>query len=150
MAKGVKLNIMTQASSGFTSVVGSEGTTYYYKFTGGNKGVPGGGNQNEGNNDFGFDDPPVAETFTVVFQGVPPNTYEFPANAFVSKTTNSDLTGSNTSTTVTVSDSGATRPPVPPGPTADFSYGVKVKVVKEGPTKDETFQCDPMVSNRHN
>lgn len=150
MAKGVKLNIKTQVSSGFTSVVGSKGTTYYYKFTGGNKGVPGGGNQNEGNNDFEFGDPPVAETFTVVFQGVPPNTYEFPANAFVSKTEDSDLTGSNTSTTVTVSDSGANRPVVPPGTPADFSYGVKVEVTETGDTLAETFQCDPMVSNRHN
>jgi hypothetical protein len=139
MSKDVKLNIMTQSNNGFSSATGSKGSTFYYKYTGGNLAN---GSRN-GNNHFFFDDQPTAVTFTVTFVGNDGQTYKFPSSAFVAKPvtippTLSDLSGTNTDSCVTVTDSGEND--------GSFSYGVTVEVI----TGAETFQCDPTVTNSRN
>lgn len=147
MSKDVMLNIKTgTGGAGFESTTGSDGTTFYYKYTGGNRGASsGGGNENKGNNDFVFSESdPVEVTFQVTFIGVGnPNPYKFADSngAFVAKpvpaTQPYSISGTNTTTTVTVKDTGAHA--------GDFSYGIKVVVISGG----EVFTCDPMIKNSY-
>lgn len=128
MTADVRLNIMTQASSGFKPTPpGSDGTIFYYKYTGGN------GGSNNGNNGF---DIGSSESFDITFQGTDGDTYKFPSSAFKNKDNSPDLSATNTDSTVTVTDSCET--------VGTWEYGVHVEVISSG----ETFDCDPEITNR--
>jgi hypothetical protein len=124
----VNLNITTNWNNSFTSVAGSNGNIYYFKFTGG--GMAG---HNNGDNEFEVGD---AQTFTITFTGNDGDTYKFVTNAFLNKNTAADLSATNDDGTVTVTNSCDTK--------GAWNYGVTVEVIETG----ETFDCDPVITNR--
>jgi hypothetical protein len=131
-ANNVNLNIQTNWSNGFASVAGSLGNIFYYNYTGGNM-AGGGGN---GNN--AFDVGSGNKTFTVSFVGNDGVTYKFAGSnqAFLNKNNSPDLSGTNTDDTVTIADTCATA--------GAWNYGIRVEVKSTG----ETFDCDPVITNR--
>lgn len=125
----VRLNIQLNSSAGFKQATGSNSTVFYYKYTGGNSGA-GAGN---GNNDFRVG---PKQTFDVTFQGNDDQTYRFQTDAFMNKDGAADLSGSNSDTTVIVTDQCST--------VGSWNYGVKVEVI----IGVEAFECDPVIVNR--
>ena len=133
MSKDVKLNInTTNGGAGWTEVTATNGSKYYYKYTGGNQAGGGDGN---GTNEFQVVNPPVHESFDLTFTGNDDNTYKFVE--FHNKNSSPDLSGVVSESKVTVIDKCTT--------VGDFNWGVKI-ALKSNETV--TFSCDPTVRNR--
>jgi hypothetical protein len=133
----VILHLRTNSNSGYTATEpGSKGTVYYYKYTGGNSG-------NSGNNDYDFDTPQSSMYFEITLQYPENQSYIFqPSNtAFNNKSNSSDLSGTNTDTVITVTNTRQTH--------GTWNYGAKVVFnLAEDSKNGETFECDPVITNR--
>jgi hypothetical protein len=143
MTKDVTLHIMTNANPQWTKVTGSKNNDYYYNYTGGQAAS---GN-NKGNNDFTLKNNPSDPDakFDVKFPGgSSPNTdYKFQSNAFVLKDQDSDnqLSATNDDDTITITDELKSI--------GSWNWGAKVQYIGDDESrKDETFQCDPVITNR--
>ena len=132
--KDVNLQIKDTSGGGRKPVVGSDGTTVYYKYTGGN--VRGNASdKGKGDNEFVADN--VPETFSIEFNAGTGRDYKFVTDpqAFLNKDNSPDLSATNTDDVVTVTDTCQT--------VGEWEYGVKV----EDRTSGETFECDPVIKN---
>lgn len=133
MSKDVQLNInLTSGGAGWTEVTASNGTIYYYKYTGGNQAGGGAGN---GVNEFQVENPPVHESFDLTFTANDSNLYKF--IEFHNKNNAPDLHAVVSESKVTVIDRCTT--------VGDFNWGVKVALKSDSTV---TFSCDPLIRNR--
>lgn len=132
----VQLNISTTAQGqGWTPTQASDGTTYYYKYVGGNSKKPDGSNANNGNAEFEVGT--GSKTIAVSFVGGDGNSYSF--DSYTNKSAPTDLSGVvNNDNTITITDVMQN--------VGTFNWGASVAVKNSNPKV--TFECDPGVTNR--